>query len=68
MAFGWRNVGLNYLEYSNIAARALRRVLVEKAQPAALKRNDMAIKFSQWSNGKAGELKPINIVGKKADA
>ncbi|KAJ1911087.1 hypothetical protein H4219_006045 [Mycoemilia scoparia] len=67
MAFGWRNAGLNYLEYSSVAARALRRVVTKEVAPKVARRDAMALKFSKWSEGKAGELKPAPVAGVKAD-
>ncbi|CRL00354.1 CLUMA_CG013627, isoform A, partial [Clunio marinus] len=48
----WRAAGLNYINYSNIAARLLRRALKPEARVAAVKRDESHIKFTPWTNGK----------------
>ncbi|KJE90595.1 hypothetical protein CAOG_01889 [Capsaspora owczarzaki ATCC 30864] len=53
----WRAAGLNYLEYSNLAARYLRRALKEAPQAKALKREEHNLRVSLYENGKATPAK-----------
>lgn len=48
----WRTVGLNYINYSNIAARVLRNSLKAEQRAAAEKRGESQIRFTKWENGK----------------
>lgn len=48
----WRQAGLNYINYSNIAARLLRQALKSDLKADALKRNDSNIKITKWEGGK----------------
>ncbi|CAG9797098.1 unnamed protein product [Chironomus riparius] len=48
----WRQAGLNYINYSNIAARILRRTLKPEARVEAAKRDESHIRFTPWTNGK----------------
>ncbi|XP_055586184.1 protein stunted-like [Uranotaenia lowii] len=48
----WRAAGLNYINYSNIAARLLRQALKSDLRAAAARRNESHIKFTKWTNGK----------------
>ncbi|XP_060535805.1 protein stunted isoform X2 [Cylas formicarius] len=52
---GWRQAGLNYINYSNIAAKLLRQALKSDLRVEAQKRDATAIKVTKWENGK-----PIN--------
>ncbi|KAJ2879414.1 cysteinyl-tRNA synthetase [Coemansia aciculifera] len=45
---------LNYLQYSSIAARALRRVAKTELQAEIAKREGLAVKYAKWDSGKAG--------------
>jgi len=49
----WRAAGLNYVQYSAIAARTVRKALKDGLQADAGKRDVTAIKFVKWENGKA---------------
>ncbi|XP_046433695.1 protein stunted isoform X1 [Neodiprion pinetum] len=49
----WRQAGLNYINYSQIAAKLVRRALKPNFQADALKRDDSTVKFTQWKDGKA---------------
>ncbi|XP_076272935.1 protein stunted-like isoform X2 [Rhynchophorus ferrugineus] len=51
----WRQAGLNYINYSSIAARLLRQALKADVRAEALKRTDSHIKITKWEDGK-----PIN--------
>ena len=48
----WRAVGLNYVQYSNISARLVRKSLKPSLQADALKRDVVNIKFTKWEAGK----------------
>ncbi|EAA06745.6 protein stunted-like isoform X1 [Anopheles arabiensis] len=48
----WRAAGLNYINYSNIAARLLRKALKPELRAQAVRRDDSHIKFTKWQNGK----------------
>jgi len=53
MSAFWRAAGLNYVQYSTVAARAVRAALKSKdAQEAASKRAITSIKFQNWVGGK----------------
>nr|CAD7393068.1 unnamed protein product [Timema cristinae] len=49
----WRAAGLNYVNYSNIAARLLRKALKPEFRADAAKREDSTIRFTPWKDGKA---------------
>ncbi|KAJ2575452.1 hypothetical protein GGH95_003768 [Coemansia sp. RSA 1836] len=44
----------SYLQYSSIAARALRRVAKTELQAEIAKREGVAVKYAKWDSGKAG--------------
>nr|XP_018897558.1 PREDICTED: ATP synthase subunit epsilon, mitochondrial-like isoform X1 [Bemisia tabaci] len=48
----WRAAGLNYIQYSNIAAKIVRRVLKPEFKADAAKREDSHVKFTAWKDGK----------------
>ncbi|XP_050524194.1 protein stunted-like isoform X1 [Daktulosphaira vitifoliae] len=48
----WRAAGLNYVNYSNIAAKVVRRVLKSDLQASACKRDESHVKFTPWIKGK----------------
>uniref|UniRef100_A0A182WIJ2 ATP synthase F1 subunit epsilon n=1 Tax=Anopheles minimus TaxID=112268 RepID=A0A182WIJ2_9DIPT len=48
----WRAAGLNYVNYSNIAARLLRKALKPPLRAQAARREDSHIKLTKWQNGK----------------
>ncbi|CAH1958970.1 unnamed protein product [Acanthoscelides obtectus] len=48
----WRAAGLNYINYSNIAAKMLRQALKSDIRAEAMKRADTHIKVTKWENGK----------------
>ncbi|GFN84018.1 oral-facial-digital syndrome 1 protein [Plakobranchus ocellatus] len=48
----WRQVGLNYVNYSSICARVVRQVLKEPHKAAAASRDQSLMKSSSWENGK----------------
>merc|ERR1711862_443861 len=56
----WRAAGLNYVQYSSIAAHVVRSCLKPDQADAAAKRAATTIKFQRWENGKPiGEKKAI---------
>ncbi|KAJ2750847.1 hypothetical protein GGI19_004860 [Coemansia pectinata] len=48
------NNNYSYLQYSSIAARALRRVAKTELQAEIAKREGLAVKYAKWDSGKAG--------------
>ncbi|ODN04680.1 ATP synthase subunit epsilon, mitochondrial [Orchesella cincta] len=48
----WRVAGLNYIQYSTIAARVVRKALKPEFRVEAAKRSESGIKFTQWKDGK----------------
>ncbi|XP_012152711.1 protein stunted isoform X3 [Megachile rotundata] len=48
----WRQAGLNYINYSQIAARLVRQALKPELRTEALKRDEANVKFTQWKDGK----------------
>ncbi|KAJ2741729.1 cysteinyl-tRNA synthetase [Coemansia sp. BCRC 34301] len=53
---------LNYLQYSSIAARALRRVAKAELQAEIAKREGIAVKYAKWDGAKAGVSAPVPSV------
>ncbi|KAK6626995.1 hypothetical protein RUM43_003177 [Polyplax serrata] len=60
----FRVAGLNYVQYSNIAARMLRRALKAEKRGDAAKRDESHIKFTQWKDGKpiGEDLHRLNVI------
>ncbi|XP_012523639.1 protein stunted isoform X1 [Monomorium pharaonis] len=48
----WRQAGLNYINYSQIAARLVRQALKADFRAEAAKRDEVNVKFTQWKDGK----------------
>ncbi|KOC58889.1 ATP synthase subunit epsilon, mitochondrial [Habropoda laboriosa] len=48
----WRQAGLNYINYSQIAARVVRKALKQDLKAEAMKRDEVNVKFTQWKDGK----------------
>ncbi|XP_037816583.1 protein stunted-like [Lucilia sericata] len=48
----WREVGLNYIQYSNICAKVVRQALRADLRADAVKRDVSHVKFTQWKDGK----------------
>ncbi|KAF9585084.1 hypothetical protein BGW38_003948 [Lunasporangiospora selenospora] len=46
-----------YLQYVQVAARAVRNSLKEEARVVAVRRDQQGLKFAKWEAGKQGELK-----------
>ncbi|CAH0627027.1 unnamed protein product [Chrysodeixis includens] len=53
----WRQAGLNYINYSNIAAKMLRRALKPELRADALKRDESHVRITPWLNGRPAHLK-----------
>nr|AVC55625.1 mitochondrial ATP5e short variant [Mesenchytraeus cf. gelidus SL-2017] len=49
----WRLAGLNYINYSRICARAVRRSLKPEVRVDAMKRDEGFIRPIYWKDGKA---------------
>jgi len=49
----WRTVGINYIRYSELAAKALRDSLKPHLKIEAQKREGSTIRFTRWKDGKA---------------
>ncbi|XP_076766148.1 protein stunted isoform X1 [Xylocopa sonorina] len=48
----WRQAGLNYINYSQIAAKLVRQAVKQDLRAEALKRDEVNVKFTQWKDGK----------------
>lgn len=48
----WRQAGLTYVNYSQIAARLVRQALKKDLKADAAKRDEVSVKFTQWKDGK----------------
>uniref|UniRef100_A0A336LBD8 CSON002898 protein n=1 Tax=Culicoides sonorensis TaxID=179676 RepID=A0A336LBD8_CULSO len=55
----WRAAGLNYINYSNIAARLLRKALKPEFRAEAARRDETHIKFTPWEGGKPAKKDSI---------
>ncbi|CAH0407829.1 unnamed protein product [Chilo suppressalis] len=53
----WRQAGLNYINYSNIAAKVLRRALKPELRTEALKRDESHVRITPWANGRPAHEK-----------
>ncbi|KAL5011435.1 hypothetical protein ScPMuIL_009986 [Solemya velum] len=53
MSTFWRQVGLNYVQYSSVCAQVVRRCLKPELRVDALKREETHVKAIQWEGGKA---------------
>ncbi|XP_026739955.1 protein stunted-like isoform X2 [Trichoplusia ni] len=53
----WRQAGLNYINYSNIAAKMLRRALKPELRADALKRDESHVRITPWLNGRPAHEK-----------
>jgi len=49
----WRQAGLNYIQYSGIAAKLTRRALKPALRTEALKREAVHAKVNVWKDGKS---------------
>ncbi|KAJ1649825.1 hypothetical protein IWQ61_009205 [Dispira simplex] len=57
MAFSWKAANLSYLQYSQICAAALRKVVKEELRVVANKRQGIPVKLAKWENGKIVDTK-----------
>ncbi|XP_017880132.1 protein stunted-like isoform X2 [Ceratina calcarata] len=48
----WRQAGLNYINYSQIAARVVRQALKADLRTEAGKRDEVSVKITQWKDGR----------------
>nr|QVD39528.1 Protein stunted [Schistocerca gregaria] len=48
----WRQAGLNYINYSTIAARLVRQALKPEFRAEAMKREESFIRYTPWKDGK----------------
>uniref|UniRef100_A0A1X7VKJ6 ATP synthase F1 subunit epsilon n=1 Tax=Amphimedon queenslandica TaxID=400682 RepID=A0A1X7VKJ6_AMPQE len=56
----WRLAGMNYIQYSSLCARLLRRALKPEVQQQALKAEESGMKAVRWDKGKpTGETRVI---------
>ncbi|XP_015440335.1 PREDICTED: ATP synthase subunit epsilon, mitochondrial-like isoform X2 [Dufourea novaeangliae] len=53
----WRQAGLNYINYSQIAARLVRQALKPELRTKASKRDEVNVRFTQWKDGKPANEK-----------
>ncbi|KXJ77977.1 hypothetical protein RP20_CCG005924 [Aedes albopictus] len=58
----WRAAGLNYINYSNIAARLVRKALKPEQRAQAVRRDESHIKFTKWVNGKPESEYRLGVV------
>ncbi|KAI8865851.1 mitochondrial ATP synthase epsilon chain domain-containing protein [Ramicandelaber brevisporus] len=47
--------GLTFLRYTQVCARAVRKVLKDDVRVQALRREEQSIKVAKWKDGKQGE-------------
>ncbi|XP_034824579.1 protein stunted isoform X1 [Maniola hyperantus] len=52
----WRQAGLNYINYSNIAAKILRKSLKAEVRTEALRRDESHVRITPWANGRPAHL------------
>ncbi|XP_041675153.1 protein stunted [Drosophila eugracilis] len=48
----WRDAGLTYIHYSNIAAHVVRQALRAELRASAAKRDISHVQFTPWENGR----------------
>ncbi|XP_022190752.1 protein stunted isoform X2 [Nilaparvata lugens] len=53
----WRAAGLNYIQYSNIAARVVRQALKSEFKADAAKREETTVRFTAWKDGRPANEK-----------
>ncbi|RNA37997.1 ATP synthase subunit mitochondrial-like isoform X1 [Brachionus plicatilis] len=56
----WRQAGLNYVQFSNIASRIVRRCVQENAKKDAIKREEAHARINKWQDGKMVQTKASN--------
>ncbi|UJR31567.1 hypothetical protein I4U23_019054 [Adineta vaga] len=52
----WRLAGLNYIQYSAVCARTLRRCLKSSVAKEAMKREESYVRVNKWQSGKLTDL------------
>jgi len=58
----WRQVGLNYIHYSRVCAKVVRRCLKPDLRVEAMKRDEGIVRPVFWKDGKAIQTKkPVTI-------
>merc|ERR1711925_26075 len=63
----WRQAGINYLQYSAICARAVRKCLKPENVTEAMKAPESMLKLTKWQGGKpTDEVKKIVVQGLKS--
>lgn len=55
----WKDAGLTYLQYLDIAARAAHRGVKPELRKYMQKHEEITMKYARWENGKQGENKSI---------
>ena len=58
----WRQAGLNYINYSRICARVVRRVLKPELRTEALKRDEGLVRPVYWKDGAPIQIKKTQAV------
>ena len=62
MVVYWRQAGLNYLQFSRVAAKAVRKCLKPELQTEAVMKKESDLKVTKWLDGKASkETKTISL-------
>ncbi|CAG0897951.1 unnamed protein product [Darwinula stevensoni] len=54
----WRQAGLNYIQFSAIAAKIVRRALKAPLRAEALRREEINVKINPWKDGKPVKSSP----------
>ncbi|XP_046843361.1 ATP synthase subunit epsilon, mitochondrial-like [Xenia sp. Carnegie-2017] len=57
MVSQWRQIGMSYLQYSAICARAVRRCLKSEFKIDSSRLDQTNIKVTKWTDGKPGKAK-----------
>ncbi|KAM7360223.1 protein stunted-like [Cochliomyia hominivorax] len=52
MANFWREVGMSYIQYSNICAKVVRQALKKELRAEAAKRDVSHVQFTHYKDGK----------------
>jgi F-type H+-transporting ATPase subunit epsilon len=55
-------LNFSYINYSNIAAKLLRRALKPNLRAEAMKRDETSIRFTPWTNGKPARKYPPSTI------
>lgn len=58
----WRQAGLSYLQFSRLAAQAVRKCLKPEFQTEAVMQKQSLLKLTKWENGKpTSDIKQIKL-------